>query len=134
MAFPKLPLQGQVFVYNKKTYTWSFEDQTWYCEGTSHEIGVDPTIYMYDTVDINTRRTIKISERLQDEYWANIREIRDQRIAEIEWRYARYYRNHRLSLPQQDLITDLDTYVRALADITEQPDPFAIVWPEYSKN
>jgi len=134
MSFPSSPLQGQTFVYNKKTYTWSFESQVWFCEGTSHEIGFDPSVYTYDNVDINTRRIIKISEKLQDDYWANIRNIRDKRIAEVEWRYNRYYRNERLGLPQQDLITDLDNYVRALADITEQSDPFAIVWPEYSKN
>ena len=129
MPFPSSPLPDQTFVYNKKPYTWSAPGQIWYCEGTSHEIGVDPTVYMYDSIDINTRRTIKTSEKLQDDYWAVIRNNRDQRIAEVEWRYNRYHRNERLGLPQQDSIADLDNYVQALADITNQENPFELTWP-----
>jgi hypothetical protein len=84
---------------------------------------------MYDSIDINTRRTIKTSEKLQDDYWAVIRNNRDQRIAEVEWRYNRYHRNERLGLPQQDSIADLDNYVQALADITNQENPFELTWP-----
>jgi len=129
MTFPKSPLPGQTFVYNNKPYTWSAIGQIWYCEGTSDD-GVDVTVYTYDSVDFHTRRTIKKADKLQDDYWRTIRDNRDKRIAEVEWRYNRYYRNERLGLPQADSIVDLDTYVQALADITKQENPFEIVWPK----
>ena len=130
MTFPKSPLPGQTFVYNKKTYTWSAIGQIWHCEGTSDD-GVDVTVYTYDSVDFYTRRTIKKADKLQDDFWRTIRDNRDKRIADIEWRYNRYYRNERLGLPQEDSIVDLDTYVQALADITKQENPFELVWPEF---
>lgn len=130
MAFPKSPQPGQTFVYNKTKYTWSDTAKTWYCEGTSEHDGFDVTIYMYDSIDINTRRSIKKADKFQDDFWATIRENRDNRIAEVEWRYNRYYRNERLGRPQEDSIADLDNYVQALADITKQENPFEIVWPE----
>ena len=133
MSFPKSPLHGQTFVYNKINYTWSVTAQTWYCEGTSEHDGFDVTVYMYDSIDIHTKRTIKKADKFQDDYWATIRNNRDERISEVEWRYNRYYRNERLGLPQQDLIADLDNYVQALADITNQENPFELVWPELNK-
>ena len=128
MSFPTSPQPGQVYVYNKKTYTWSSQAQYWFCEGTSHETGVDATVYMYDNVGPH-KRTIKIADKLQDDFWAIIRENRDTRIAEVEWRYNRYYRNERLGLPQIDAIADLDAYVKSLTDITDQENPFELVWP-----
>jgi hypothetical protein len=44
-----------------------------------------------------------------------IRKNRDERIAKVEWRYDRYYRNERLGLAQQDSIADLDNYVQAVS-------------------
>jgi hypothetical protein len=65
--------------------------------------------------------------------WGRIREVRDQKIQEIEWRYERYHRHQRLEISQVDNIADLDQYVQALADIPQtQTDPFNIVWPELS--
>lgn len=61
--------------------------------------------------------------------WFNIRQHRDQMIRDVEWRYNRYHRQVRLGLPTTDKIEDLDNYIQALADITQQPDPFNIVWP-----
>ena len=61
--------------------------------------------------------------------WNIVREQRDEKIKEVEWRYSRYYRHERLNLPQVDSLQNLDTYIQALADITKQTNPYAIVWP-----
>ncbi len=63
--------------------------------------------------------------------WNLVRAQRDQFMRDFEWRYTRYYRHERLNLPQIDNIPDMDNYMKALADITLQPDPGNIVWPEY---
>lgn len=61
------------------------------------------------------------------------RESRDARIKAFEWRYARYERNARLGLPQQDDIAKLDEYTQALADIPAQEGfPWQINWPVYT--
>ena len=67
-----------------------------------------------------------------DRAWDNIRNTRDSKISEIEWRYNRFHRNERLSLLQVDSIAALDEYIQALADITNQSDPYNIVWPSLS--
>lgn len=65
--------------------------------------------------------------------WNLVRAQRDQFMRDFEWRYTRYYRNERLELPQIDNIPDMDNYMKALADITLQPDPGDIVWPVYTQ-
>jgi len=65
-----------------------------------------------------------------DKTWASIRELRDGTIANVEWRISRYFSQVRLGIPPQDDIVKLDTYVQALRDITKQPDPHNILWPE----
>lgn len=61
--------------------------------------------------------------------WSQIRQTRDQKIAEMEWRYNRFYRHERLGLPQIDTIEELDICVQALADITKSESPYHISWP-----
>ena len=61
--------------------------------------------------------------------WNTVRKQRDEKIKEVEWRYSRYYRHERLGLPQVDSLQNLDTYIQALADITKQTNPYAIIWP-----
>ena len=61
--------------------------------------------------------------------WNTVRKQRDEKIKEVEWRYSRFYRHERLGLPQIDSIQNLDTYIQALADITKQTNPYAIIWP-----
>lgn len=61
--------------------------------------------------------------------WNDIRKQRDEKIKEVEWRYNRYYRHERLGLPQVDSLQNLDTYIQALADVTKQTNPYAIIWP-----
>lgn len=62
--------------------------------------------------------------------WAAVRTVRDGTIANVEWRISRYFSQVRLGIPPQDDILKLDTYVQALRDITKQPDPHNILWPE----
>ena len=53
-------------------------------------------------------------------------------MRDFEWRIMRNQRQTFLGLPTTDNMTDLQTYMQALADITLQPDPFNIVWPVFS--
>lgn len=63
--------------------------------------------------------------------WQELRAQRDELMRNFEWRYSRYNRQLRLGLTTTDKLEDLDIYMQALADITQQQDPFRIVWPEY---
>ena len=66
-----------------------------------------------------------------DQLAASIRADRDQRIADMAWRYERIARQERLGLTPADNIAVLDAYVQALADITEQVAfPQSVTWPE----
>ena len=61
--------------------------------------------------------------------WANLRNTRDQLIRLYEWKYARHARETRLGLPTTDNLQELDAYFQALADITNRPDPYNVMWP-----
>jgi hypothetical protein len=52
-------------------------------------------------------------------------------MRDFEWRYTRYHRQIRLGLPTTDSLENLDNYMQALADITNQEDLSNIIWPEY---
>jgi hypothetical protein len=70
-----------------------------------------------------------------EEKWQEVRLMRDERMAKFEWRILRYNRETLLSLPYTDSnITGMHQYMQDLADITTQPDPFAIQWPQYISN
>lgn len=60
-----------------------------------------------------------------------IRDIRDQKMRDFEWRYNRYHRQVRLNLTPTDNIDNLDRYMQALADITNQENLENPVWPEF---
>lgn len=63
--------------------------------------------------------------------WQFVRDERDRKIKDFEWRYFRYERQVRLGTTPTDNLVDLDSYVQALADITTQSDPYNITWPNY---
>ena len=75
----------------------------------------------------------KTTEELQaekDVLWKEIREQRDQKINEFEWRISRYLSETRQGInPTTDTISDLDSYVQDLRNITKQTDPSNITWP-----
>ena len=65
--------------------------------------------------------------------WAEIRECRDSKICEVEWRILRNQSEVRLGLEPTEDIHQLDVYVQALRDLTKQSDnPLEIVWPHES--
>jgi hypothetical protein len=65
--------------------------------------------------------------------WRLIRQERDQKIKDVEWRYSRHQRHQRLGLAQLDNIALLDQYVQDLANLPQtQTDPFNIIWPQYT--
>jgi len=69
------------------------------------------------------------NQRILAKQWANVRKTRDQLIRLYEWKYVRNARETRLGLPTTDNLQELDTYMQALADITNCSDPNNVVWP-----
>jgi hypothetical protein len=67
----------------------------------------------------------------RDDLLKEIRIVRDEKMRDFEWRYTRYHRQIRLGLPTTDSLENLDNYMQALADITNQEDLSNIIWPEY---
>ena len=130
MKFPSNPTNEQVAVINGKSYTYNQDVDAWLVEGSSDPLVV--TEYTYDYLPDGVKRSILMKDLGVDRAWDNIRNTRDSKISEIEWRYNRFHRNERLSLPQVDSIAALDEYIQALADITNQSDPYNIVWPSLS--
>ncbi len=62
--------------------------------------------------------------------WQEIRETRDVKIKEVEWRVMRNLSETRQGLDTTDNITDLDTYIQALRDITSTTtNPLEVSWP-----
>ena len=63
--------------------------------------------------------------------WQEIRETRDAKIKEIEWRIMRYQSETRQGVEERtDNIVELDTYIQALRDITSTTtNPLEVVWP-----
>lgn len=61
--------------------------------------------------------------------WASIRARREHIMNRMQWRLTRYDREVRLGLEPSDDIAKLDAYMDALANITDQKDPFNIQWP-----
>lgn len=70
-------------------------------------------------------------EEVTSEKWFAVRQERDVKMNEFQWRYERYNRELRLGLPNTDNLEMLDNYMQALADITKQDDPFNINWPTF---
>tara|TARA_B100001939_G_C16926309_1_gene611787 strand:- start:190 stop:657 length:468 start_codon:yes stop_codon:yes gene_type:complete len=72
----------------------------------------------------------EISAR-NEQRWKDIRLTRDQRIERIEWRIMRHQSETRQGITTTtDNISDLDTYIQALRDITSTTtNPLEVVWP-----
>lgn len=61
--------------------------------------------------------------------WEKIKRLRTEAINQVEWRIFRHQSELRLGLtPTEDLVV-LDSYIQALREITDQSDPFNIIWP-----
>ena len=74
----------------------------------------------------------EISAR-NNQRWQEIRETRDAKIKEIEWRIMRYQSETRQGVDveeRSDNIVALDAYIQALRDITTTTtNPLEVVWP-----
>lgn len=125
--FPQDPINEQTQVVSGITFTFNQDKMTWFPPDT----GENPDIQLYDidTTGNNIQIWFPKSFREENRLWSEIRNIRNQKIEEVEWRYNRYAREIRLGISTTDNINNLDTYVQALADITEQEDPTNISWP-----
>lgn len=92
------------------------------------------TVYQtMDVIDIPQEPTVAAEiqiEQITHEQWDAIRTQRDRLMSEFEWRYTRYNRQIRSGITPTDDILVMDTYMQALADITQQENPFNIIWPE----
>lgn len=82
---------------------------------------------------IEHRDIFQIPVPTREELLEGIRHERDRRIKDFEWRYERYNRENRLGLTPTDSLLALDTYVQALADITNQEDLKNILWPVFNE-
>lgn len=69
--------------------------------------------------------------RTNEELMAQLRSERDRLMKEFQWRIQRYDRQVRKSLPQTDIISELDTYMQALADLpaTYASNPADVIYP-----
>ena len=73
--------------------------------------------------------TEEINARLA-QLWEEVRKTRDVKIEEVEWRVMRNLSETRQGLDTTDNISDLDTYIQALRDITSTTtNPRDVVWP-----
>jgi len=99
----------------------------------THQLSDFPT-YLVENDQVVEQRAIL--ERIvyvptREDQLVEIRKIRDEKMRDFEWRYNRYHRQVRLGLPTNDTLENLDSYMQALADITNQEDLSNIIWPEY---
>ena len=125
--FPSLPSDGDTCVYNGRTYSYVESELTWYASNVQRPF--EPSlvdVISYDSGKLIITNKIDMNN---DILWEQVRNTRDEKIAELDWRYNRYHRLERLGLDQIDDLNALDIYSQALADITKQSDPMNIVWP-----
>ena len=125
--FPQSPTNNQTQNVGGITFTFNQDKLAWFPPNMSEVQDYDIDMAQ-DNVQVWFPKNFREEQRL----WAEIRRLRDEKINEVEWRYNRYARETRLEITPTDDITVLDTYVQALADITEQEDPTNITWPTLS--
>lgn len=88
--------------------------------------------------DGNWKRTYVLSyiqdedDRLArlDRQWKKVKEKRDKLLTSTDWRVLRNLREVTLGLTPSEDISVLEEYRAQLANITDESDPFKIVWPE----
>ena len=72
----------------------------------------------------------EIASRIE-ELWEEVRQNRDDKIKEVEWRVMRNMSETRQGVDTTDNITDLDTYIQTLRDITSSTtNPLEVSWPD----
>lgn len=96
----------------------SFDDSGFYIEA-ARPVAMPTKPSEYHVFDYTTKQWT--DPRTPDSEWPLIRFERDRRLAASDW----------TQLPDVPLATKQTwaAYRQALRDVTEQPDPFNIVWP-----
>lgn len=122
---------------NKLTFTEQEIADAGYTK-VSDKPDFDQMLYkvVWDYEEKNWLVTVKSEEELQQDKenkWHEVRNIRDSKINEVEWKINRYNSHIRLSLEPIDNIVLIDTYIQELRDITLQEDPYNIVWPSLNE-
>jgi hypothetical protein len=88
----------------------------------------------WDETNLNWEVVALTSEELQeivDIKWQNIRSMRETMLAEADERVLRYQSENRIGVTTySDNISELDTYIQALRDITDTySNPDDVEWP-----
>ena len=80
----------------------------------------------WEVIDLTTEEI----NAIVNQQWAEVRESRDAKIKEVEWRVMRNLSETRQGLDTTDNISELDTYIQALRDITSTTtNPLEVSWP-----
>ena len=83
----------------------------------------------WEVVELTTEEINAIAAKL----WEEVRESRDTKIEEVEWRVFRYQSEERAGITTHvDNISDLDTYMQELRDIPETySNARDVEWPSF---
>lgn len=99
----------------------------------------DADNYYIDNIDgsfVAVEKKTKPSENHKFDY--SLKEWVDTRTIQMQWDFVRQKRNHLLSESDWTQLSDVSLvkkeafaqYRQALRDVTNQPDPFTIQWPQ----
>lgn len=127
--------QDEAFM-NQNGFVKIIKDTTQF-DSTTHKMSDIPTYSVVGNQVYEHREIQPLPQPslpTEEELLVNIRSLRDQLMKDFEWRYIRYDRQIRLGLTPTDDLANLDQYMQALADITDQPDLYNILWPVYNSN
>lgn len=127
---PRYPADGDQYVFGDVTLVYNKQYNTW------APVGIDQPVNVLTNPDIEqfysgatTTVVLPKGYALMLTKWEQVKADRDRRIVDVQWRYERYAELDRLGEPQVDSLAALDAYVQALKDVTNQPDPYNIIWP-----
>lgn len=108
----------------KNVYTLNTDDKKVY--ETKEVINLNPS-----EIEPVSEETLAYLETIRiEKQWNVVRAKRDLLMKENDWRYLRYERQVRMQETPTETIDTIDEYMKALADITTQEDPFNIAWPQ----
>jgi hypothetical protein len=82
-------------------------------------VKIPPYPNQYSVFDYTTKQWV--DTRTNDTQWALVRDERNQKLQASDWTQM-----PDVTIPNK---TEWATYRQALRDVTNQPDPFSIVWP-----
>lgn len=99
----------------------------YYLNGVWHNKPPQPQPYMTWVWESHTWEDLRTPEEVSlwdEERWVEVRAERDRLLTATDWRVVRAYEQG------QQLAPEWQAYRQALRDVTDQPDPYNIVWPE----